>query len=1528
MQKGIFVFVLLLIGLQTEAQTYQISGPSTVNNGTTHSYVISPDGSNFPTDDITNTTWHIEGGTIQSSNDIVANVVWNGQKYNSSIRAEFMVNGQGPYLAFLQVIVNGAPPSPPPNPTISSTGCEEVVLQRVGTPPNGVTWYWQGKDSNGTSTNKGADTNFIANEGSGTYYIRARAGTNWSSTSGSVYVEIPDNAPAPPSVPSVTNNCDHTVLTRGTPPNGVTWYWQSSANGTSTSNAEISITRTTGTVYYLRGQHDASGCWGMARTVNYTVSGKETWYADSDNDGFGDPNNSLESCSQPDGYIDNANDQCPDVPGPDNGCPTEEYSPVVLSNENYVYARLYQKKMSSPDGITYNRDVMEQVTYYDGLGRPKQKVAIRQSPWGMQDIVTHIGYNGFARQEKEYLSFIPTDINQGAFRSEAEQLTQRYYHSHYSGDFSDMAEHEVNAYAQKQFEPSPLNRVEKQAAPGKDWKLGSGHEIEFDYETNTATEVRLFEVTFVNGNTERPQLVVIGNNYHSAGQLHKIITRDENHNGTTKDHTTEEFKDKLGRMVLRRTYNEGTAHDTYYVYDNFGNLTYVIPPKVDTSDGVSTAELNELCYQYRYDKRNRLIEKKVPGKGWEFMVYNALDQPVMTQDMRLRNENKWLFTKYDVFDRVVYTGQTNHGQSREELQEIFDNTARYYESRIRSSAEAPTVIAGTDVYYTNISPPTGIARVYTINYYDDYEFDLAGLTVPSTVLGQTVDTRTKTLATGSKTRVLGTNHWITTITGYDKKGRVIYTATKNPYLNTTDIVEHKLDFAGKVLETRTTHTRGSNAPIVTTDKFEYDHAGRLVRQLQCINGDCGGDTTGENPVFDDAITETQHEIASNSITLKPGFHFKATSSISFSASISPAGELIAENVYDDLGQLEQKKVGNTQSKPLQTINYTYNVRGWLKAINNPDAALGEQLFAFGIRYNDPAYNPADRALYNGNISETYWRTANDDQRRNYRYTYDALNRITGATNTGAGEYTRYELKNVAYDKNGNITDLTRNGWQNSSNYDNMDVLEYRYNSTNKLLKVIDTGNKSYGFKDGSNTNNDYTYDANGNLESDANKGITNITYNHLNLPTRISFGANRIDYIYDASGIKLKKAVTEGSSVTNTEYAGKYIYENSQLQFFSHPEGYVTKENNKYKYVYQYKDHLGNVRLTYSDQNSDGVVGTSEILQENNYYPFGALQKGYNNVIRGTENNYQQYQGQELDESLSLGWHHFKYRTYDALIGRFLQIDPLATTYVYNSTYAFAENNVTSGIDLEGKELSFELDGNRATGVSGPRTDTYTLQEARSIVQKQTAARDATMSLLASKSAGASRSHGEINYPTSHPDRAKFVYPQSGLRLAETVGVGAKEAVTDVFLGGAVAMGLKALRGAKSVWGLNRFARGRVIEEMLGANKNWAKNFPGIDKIEDGVATSIKSMDLMGKSYQEGNRVFNTLKGYIDKLDNFGGRTRWGGTVIEEGTDYSSKALELAVQTGKGTDAQWDQINRAVQYALDRDINVTIRFID
>lgn len=245
--------------------------------------------------------------------------------------------------------------------------------------------------------------------------------------------------------------------------------------------------------------------------------------------------------------------------------------------------------------------------------------------------------------------------------------------------------------------------------------------------------------------------------------------------------------------------------------------------------------------------------------------------------------------------------------------------------------------------------------------------------------------------------------------------------------------------------------------------------------------------------------------------------------------------------------------------------------------------------------------------------------------------------------------------------------MTRNGHTDVdvTTFGVMDNLTYLYDSGNKLLGVSDSSLITEGFKDRNTNGDDFSYDDNGNLLSDANKGIINITYNHLNLPTQVTFAADKyITYIYDATGVKLEKIVNDISAMTTTKYAGNYIYENDVLQFFNQPEGYVQPDGSGgFDYVYQYKDHLGNIRLSYSDSDGNGTIAQTEILQERNTYPFGMEHKGYNNIVNGSENNHMTYNGKELDKSLGLNWHDYGARRYDASLGRWMSTDPYAEKY-------------------------------------------------------------------------------------------------------------------------------------------------------------------------------------------------------------------------------------------------------------------------
>ena len=1218
------------------------------------------------------------------------------------------------------------------------------------------------------------------------------------------------------------------------------------------------------------------------------------------------------------------------------------------TTKNYIKSEAYQvpvQNQTEIDNLVTDNKI-ETITYYDELGRPIQSVA-KQAGGNKEDIITPVVYDDLGRKTKQYLPFARnTPSLNYELPEDLLPAIENYYATKFSDDLTII---NPNVFSETLFETSPLNQTLEQGAPGQDWAIDSesdtNHTIKFDYLANVQDEVERFTVVFPTGSTELPQPFF--NGYYNAGTLYKTITKDENWSPNQthlNDHTTEEFKDKQGRVILKRNYNNNLAHDAQYIYDDFGNLTYVLSPNgsdailtenkykkpftqtlkgyqfldkdkygnpVVSSSGDATVSLddinetltvsfninfasatellngnialldddvpdviigtvnelggtyivsvqdnflhisgsgaitqmtgnftvnlpsyspdpnvlNDLCYQYHYDYRNRLIEKKIPGKDWESIVYDKLDRPVLTQDALLKQNNEWLFTKYDALGRVVYTGKLlDIDNNRSEFQTLLSQETLFYEEHTSGT----TTVAGTVLNYTNQAfPSQNVIEVLTVNYYDTYS-DLGGLSLPAqNAYGHTITTNTKSLPTVSKVRVLDTNDWITTITGYDDKARPVYVSTQNDYLNTTDTVDSHLDFVGKVLQITANHSKTNHPTVTTIDDFTYDHAARLLSQKQEIVGqgqerivenyydelgqlekkDVGGETVfdGYTDIVGVEVNETTGIINKTAYTswtnagIATKGKFRGDGYVEFEAvqtnkhvfvGLTPLNinELHSSVLYyiflQDNGvltvredtngdgtaewigsfgsyqigdvfrveragtQIVYKKNGTifytsnqtatTQSllgdasivhqnakiknlkvassnlnTVLQTVDYTYNIRGWLKGINdNGTNGIGEDLFSFKLNYNNPTQGTA---LYNGNISETLWQTTNDDitnvDSRSYVYSYDALNRITEAIfdkTGGTNQDGFYNLKHVDYDKNGNIGVLRRSGVDPNNNdafIDNMDNLTYTYTG-NQLLKVAENAGHTEGFKDGANAGDDYTYDANGNMLTDENKGITNISYNHLNLPTQVTTSNGNITYIYDASGIKLKKQVNEtGQNTASTLYAGNFIYEDTQangevLKFFSQPEGYTepidaTDLSLGYNYVYQYKDHLGNIRLSYSDTNKDGAIGTGEIIEENNYYPFGMLHSGYNNAVSANSNSSAskfKYNGIELEEALGIDLYEMSLRLYDPTIGRWNSLDPVI--HYDFSTYSAFDNNPVIFADPSGADAWTHVYGN------------------------------------------------------------------------------------------------------------------------------------------------------------------------------------------------------------------------------------------
>jgi len=390
----------------------------------------------------------------------------------------------------------------------------------------------------------------------------------------------------------------------------------------------------------------------------------------------------------------------------------------------------------------------------------------------------------------------------------------------------------------------------------------------------------------------------------------------------------------------------------------------------------------------------------------------------------------------------------------------------------------------------------------------------------------------------------------------------------------------------------------------------------------------------------DRISKVQHSLGSTAITL-----YDAT--------------------YDNFGRLLTKQYHGTSTNKL---TYAYNLRSWLTGISGT-------CFTQNLYYN----TGVGTAKYNGSISSMTWKSGNESTVRGYKFTYDGLDRMLNATygetasiSTNAN---RFSENVTGYDKNGNIKSLQRYGQTGASAYGLIDNLTFTLNG-NQLSRVDDAVMASaYGggfeFKDGVKQVGEYTYDANGNLTKDLNKGITDIQYNCLNLPSAVTFSdGSTITYVYAADGTKLRTVHKIGGATTTTDYCGNVVYENGAQKLLITEEGYITLSDNKY--YYYLKDHQGNNRV---------VINQSGAVEEtNHYYLFGGV------FASSTSTQPYKYNSKEYDTKKGLNWYDYGARHYDAVLGRFMTVDPLAEKYYSESLYTYCYSNPINCIDPNGKD--------------------------------------------------------------------------------------------------------------------------------------------------------------------------------------------------------------------------------------------------
>jgi len=917
-----------------------------------------------------------------------------------------------------------------------------------------------------------------------------------------------------------------------------------------------------------------------------------------------------------------------------NGSITLSVNGTVQVSNGYSQDQNY---VSTTTYLTETKtDSLETIQYFDGLGRPVQVVQKNITSNG-NDLVTYQEYDGFGRDSSLWLPAIASG-NNGAFIPLSDfktKSTATYNNTTYNSAA------DTKPCSRPVYEASPLNRVLEQYGPGADWH-NNNKVVKTAYQTNTSS----FVVPYYTTTDVKTAVSITRSGNYPNNQLFVTEIMDEDGNKSY------EAKDKLGQLVYTKQMDGNTPIETCYVYDSYGNLRAVLPPLAVFASGTwteTTADFKNYAYAYKYDGRNRCISKKIPGAEWIDYVYDMADRLILTQDgeQRAKNSGQWSINKYDLLGRVIYTGLVSSVSNQDK-----ENVKNLVITETFVGNQSGNVLGYSCGYF--VDRVTGL----TANYYDNYSF-LGISQIPNNTNTQydnegyaacygdhqTANAyKSKGLLTGTLTAQINpdgtlSSTYLYSVMYYDERGRIVQTKSNNPLAGGIEKEYFAYNFIGQPTQRKHVHMATGKTNQTEIYVNAYDRAGRL--------------------------TKTTHQLNGGTIAT------------------------IAENTYDELGRLKANKKGGQANL---NATYTYNIRSNVKSISSP-------LFAQTLYYNEQYGGSAKR--YNGNISAMSWKLSDETKTRGYAFKYDSLSRLTAANYLENGSPDYGYGTSYSYDKHGNMKTLKRYGRFEvegpGSGWDIMDDLTMSYTG-NQLTKAEDDPwangiAESLDFKNYSSTAIEYTYNANGAMNKDLNKGISEILYNLLNLPRQMDIKSRvaeaRNEYTYSASGAKLKlvhkwnpsysiapvigSAINTGSLTMSktTDYIGNMIYENGTLKRILIDGGYI--ENGAYHY-YQ-TDHLGNNRVV---ANASGTM-----IQKTHYYPFGMP---FDNSSSPAAQPYK-FGDKELDMMHRVNWYDFDARFFSVDVPRFGTIDPLAEKYYSISPYAWCVNNPIRYIDPDGRDI-------------------------------------------------------------------------------------------------------------------------------------------------------------------------------------------------------------------------------------------------
>ncbi|MBQ2543511.1 MAG: hypothetical protein II556_01005 [Bacteroidales bacterium] len=429
------------------------------------------------------------------------------------------------------------------------------------------------------------------------------------------------------------------------------------------------------------------------------------------------------------------------------------------------------------------------IVYYDGLGRPLQTVQERASGSYNTDIIIPTLYDVFGRPSVEEYPY-PRSSNSGVLRSSWSSEQRNYYEGagHAGGDdYLFGVEHT--------YENRPEGRVLSTTLPGYE-----------SYCENGSTNSYVFNSS--------GQL-----SGYSSGTCSGVITTDGD------GHVTTVWTDREGRTVREdRHPSSGTTLSTIYEYDNRGNLIEVTQPK-------------GTYFSYSYDALGRRIMKTVPGAGAELYVYDSAGRVVLSQDAKLREQNRWIFSTWDAFDCLTKRELISTNLSQSSLQAYFP---------VSGSGSLPsskyTLVATLEEYGYQRSNGASVNVPSCLAFASDAS---ASNSDKGSSLNLKIYEKLLSLPScGSSSSAYGLRPCVERAFYYDKLGRELQRVERNILggITRASVVR---DCQGNPVSSTESVTLSANSttPTVKHTGYVYDSRGRLTGETVQMDGTAVSSTT-------------------------------------------------------------------------------------------------------------------------------------------------------------------------------------------------------------------------------------------------------------------------------------------------------------------------------------------------------------------------------------------------------------------------------------------------------------------------------------------------------------------------------------------------------------------------------------------------------------------------------------------------------------------------------------------------------------